>query len=202
MMACPMFGQAPVPPPPTRSLKIDFSAPAQPQVVEFVPDKAKASANPIRLTFRGWLYTPEGLSMSSPDVKDFPVEERRLVAALGEARKKGILAVVPYWSPAEQTTIRRNVSDPTVNVGMTNFLRSVENSVILAKVLYGQYTILLVQHVGQSLQSAQAPARYTMKKVGEEYYLTDDLSADPVFMYLAEKYVRQLVAQVSGQQPE
>jgi hypothetical protein len=194
------FGQAPVPPPPARSPKINFSAPAADHVVEFTPDKVRSSVNPVRLTFRGWLYTPEGLSFISPDVAKYPAEERRLLEAIAAARKGGIVAVVPYWAPAEQATVRKTVTQPSVSEGMTSFLRSVENSVILAKILYGPYSVMLVQHIGESLPSAQAPARYVMKKVGDEFYLTDELAADPVFVYMAEKYVRQLVAQITGQQ--
>ncbi len=195
------FAQAPVAPAPAGSPRIDFSAPAKDQVVEFLPDKARASLNPIRLTFRGWLYTPEGLSFSSPDAEKFPPEERRLLEAIAAAKKGGIVAIVPYWSPTEQAQIKKTVTEPTVSNGMTSFLRSVENSIILGKILYGPYSLMLVQHIGPSLPASQAPARYTMKKVGEQYYLTDELSADPVFMYLADKYVRQLVAQITGQQP-
>ncbi len=193
--------QAPVPPPPSSRLKIDFAAPPQDHVVEFSPDKTRASLNPIRFTFRGWVYAPEGLSMTSPDANKFPPEERRLRDALAAAKKQGIIAIVPFWSPAEQAGVKKTVSEPNVNAGMTSFLRSVENSIFLGKVLYGPYSIMLVQHIGESLPASQAPARYTLKKVGDQYYLTDDLSADPVFMYLTEKYVRQLVAQITGQQP-
>src|SRR4051794_2029713 len=128
--------QAPVAPPPSRTPRVDLTAPAQDHVVELFPEKSKASQNPLRLTFRGWIYMPEGLSFTAPDAAKFPAEEQRLIEALTESKKRGIQAVVPYWAPAEQANVRKTVSEPSVSTGMTGFLRSVENSIFLAKILY------------------------------------------------------------------
>lgn len=194
--------QAPVPPPPAPPSRIKLDGPPGDYVVEMLPEGAKATTNPARFTYRGWLYVPEGLAFAdpgSPNAAKYPAPERRVMEALAVARNEGIAAVVPFWSPEERKNILETVTDPAVNRGMNGFLKAVETSVFLAKVLYGPYTIMLVQHIGQALPSAQAPAHYTLKLVNGQYFLTNDLMADPVFTYLTEKYVRQLVAEMIGQ---
>ena len=114
-----VWAQAPVPPPPSTSKKIDFNAPPQNHTITLVAPKSGSTTNPIQMTFKGWMYMPEGLSMSSPDVEKFPREERRLTMALKESRLKGIEAVVPFWAPAEQANIKKNVTDPNVMKGIT-----------------------------------------------------------------------------------
>jgi hypothetical protein len=192
------LAQAPVPPPPAKIAKAIYELPPQDYTIELTPDKAKASQNPLRMTYHGWQYMPEGLALFSEKAAAFPEEERRLLAAISAAKKDGIQAILPYWSPTDRPNISQTIAEPKVREGMTGFLRSIENSIVLAKVLYGQYSILLVHHVGLS-NASQAPARYVMKKMGEQYFLTDELAADPAFIYMAEKYCRQLSAQISGQ---
>lgn len=157
--------------------------------VEFFPAGDADKSNPVVLSFSGKLY--DNLPLPEPGEPSTLADDEKFIAKVIATNRRGSLEeLLQLWNPAERADIRRLASDPQAFDANRKFYTSIGKSFLKAKIYYGSYAIFIVRHTDGV--SGEVMKDYPLKKVGDEYLLTNALSNDPVFQYLTTKYLSKL----------
>ncbi len=97
--------------------------------------------------------------------------------------------IVAGFAPAERDSIRKYVGDKQLLDANTALFRSITRETIIKKVTYGDYVILVLE--ARRSDGRRFLRNIPFKSVGRDWLVTNDLSADPVFLGLKSGYVDQ-----------
>lgn len=171
---------------------VDFAAPAQAQdeqvTVNFFPENGSKTGNPVTLILKGKTYPTNGWFDEMTAARTAAPDEKFIIDAVSINRNGTITKVRSLWTPDEQDTSL--FSDPVVFNRNQSVFRHMTGSAFLAKILYGDYIIFLVQHDVEGYGTMVN--EYPVKKSAGKFYLTNRLKDDPVFLYLSQKYSKTL----------
>ena len=157
--------------------------------VDLYPAGELEKVNPVTLSFSGKVY--ENLVLSdSPEKPNLSEDEKFLAKAIAINKSGTLEDVLSIWSPSERPSIRKVAEDPKIFEANRKFYSTIEKSSLKAKILYGTYTIYIVNHSDRV--SGERLKEYPVKKVDGQYFLTNALSEDPVFQYITTKYMKKL----------
>lgn len=156
--------------------------------IEFYPKGEEAEkTNPIVLSFNGTVYTELPLLGTDQNLQD---AEKFLTKAIVVNRSDSLDEIAALWNPKERQALRSLASDPRLLDANRKFYSTISKSYLKAKIHYGTYVILVIKHL--DTVSGVVWKDYPIKKIGSEYFLTNELQEDPVFQYLTTKYIRKL----------
>lgn len=161
------------------------------QSMTFYPKVAgggRAEENPVTVSFNGRTYEG-GWWLSRIEESALTEAESFLANAIEANRDLSPDEVLELWNPPERDEVRSMVSDPEMFAANRRFYRGIEDSALVAKILYGPYILFYVQHVGAFNDFIK---EYPVVETGSGYYLTNALQADPVFQYFSTAYVESL----------
>lgn len=153
------------------------------------PEAATATRNPITVGFNGRVYQG-GWWLGRIGERALTADEQFIVDVLEGNRERSPEEVLELWHPAERDDLRELVTNPEIFEKNRRFYRGVADSALVAKVLYGSYSLFFVQHVGADFEDFIKV--YPIVESRGEYYLTNALQADPVFQYFATAYAETL----------
>ena len=157
--------------------------------IELYPSGESEKVNPVALSFSGKVY--ENLVLpDSLEKSNLPDDEKFLAKAIAINKNGTLEEVLSIWNPSEREDIKKVASDPKIFEANRKFYSTIEKSSLKAKILYGTYTIYIVNHSDRV--SGERLKEYPLKKVEGKYFLTNALSEDPVFQYLTTKYIKKL----------
>ncbi len=172
---------------------IGLAVPAQAKdeqiTVRFLPDNGPKTDNPVILTLKGKTYPTNGWFDEMTAEGTIAPEEKFVIDAVAINRNGTMAKVRSLWTPDEQNSTHL-FSDADVFGRSQSFFRRITRSAFLAKILYGDYIIFLVQHDVEGYGTTVH--KYPVKKLDGKFYLTNRLKDDPVFLYLSEKYAKSL----------
>jgi hypothetical protein len=163
---------------------------------DMVPDDAGTDmTNAVSMSFEATLY-PVGWWFDQIEAKLYtPAPDEAFVIDALRINKTGTAQDIKnLWLPEDQADIAAVVANINSLKANQTFLANVQNSTFQAKILYGAYTIFLVQHSHATL--GQIVNFYTLKQVAGKYYLTNYLKSDNVLKVLLNKYKPTLALKV------
>jgi hypothetical protein len=175
---------------------LPLSASAARVSFDMVPDDAGTDmSNAVSMSFEATLY-PVGWWFDQIEAKLYtPAPDEAFVIDALRINKSGTVQDIKnLWLPEEQADIAAVVANINSLKMSQTFLTNVSNSTFQAKILYGAYTIFLVQHSHATL--GEIVNFYTLKQVAGKYYLTNYLKSDNVLKVLLNKYKPTLALKV------
>jgi hypothetical protein len=156
--------------------------------VELFPENGSKTGNPVTLILNGKTYPTNGWFDEMTAAGTATPDEKFIIDAVSTNKSGTVNDVRSLWTPDEQNT--SFFSDPKIFASSQSFFKRFTGSAFLAKILYGSYTIFIVQHdvegYGTTIHG------YPLKNINGRFYLTNKLKDDPVFLYLSEKYSKTL----------
>lgn len=161
------------------------------QSMTFYPKVAgagRASENPVTVSFNGRTYEG-GWWLSRTEDSALTEAETFLANVIETNRDLSPDEVLELWNPPERDEVRSMVSDPEMFAANRRFYRGIEDSALVAKILYGPYILFYVQHVGAFDDFIK---EYPVLQTDTGYYLTNALQDDPIFQYFSTAYVERL----------
>ncbi len=151
------------------------------------PVNSTSSTNTVRISFTGKQYindlwfddiTKNNLSLDADERFVF-----NLIAANATGTQTELLNL---WAPDERSSISEIISDNEIYTLNKNRYKQIQNSIFLAKIDFGEYTVFFMQHVFNEITSIVKT--YTIKKVNDNFYLTGALGSDPIYNYVMMSY--------------
>jgi hypothetical protein len=164
--------------------------------VELYPDDAGTDkTNPIVMNIDATLYST-GWWFDQIDAKQYTLaqDEAFIFDALRINRDGTVQDIQNLWLPEERADISNVLANMDVLKANQSFLANLKNSTFLAKILYGNYTIFLIQHSSSTI--GDIVNFYTIKKLDGKYYLTNYLKNDSVLKVIIYKYLPTLTLKV------
>jgi len=121
-----------------------------------------------------WLESiSDGITQAAPD--------ETFIASVVKMNRNGLQAdVLNTWNPDERSKMSSYVNNAVMFSKSQNWYKAVKYSAFLAKMIYGEFTVFAVQHSMQS--GSNIILLYPIKNVSGSYYLTNQLSEDPIFV--------------------
>ncbi len=153
--------------------------------IDFYP-QGDIQQNPVSLVFNGKIYTEswwvdeiaKGIFITSDD-------EKFIIKVINTYQTGTSQDVLNLWAPAERDAMKSTISDAAMFAGSKSFYKKTQMSAFMVKVLYGSYTIFLIQHSGNEI--GNTILEYPIVKIDNSYYLTNKLEADPIYTYITDK---------------
>lgn len=147
--------------------------------------------NPVSLAFTGKVYT-ESWWFDEVSKGIYPAaDDEKFIIKIVDTNLSGTPQdVLNLWAPAEREEMKSLIFDTNIFANNRAFAKKVQASAFMVKILYGNYTIFLVQDSGTTI--GDLITTYTLKKVDNSYYQTNLLEADPVYIYITQKYSKSL----------
>jgi hypothetical protein len=149
------------------------------------------TTNPISLIFNGKVYTESWWFDEVVKNTFIASDDEKFIINVVETNQKGTPEdVLTLWSPAERDQMKSIIFDTDAFAGNQGFYKRIQSSAFMAKILYGSYIIFLIQHTGNEI--GNLIHEYPTLKVDNNYYLTNKLQSDPMFLFMTEKYSKTL----------
>jgi hypothetical protein len=95
--------------------------------------------------------------------------------------------IVEGFAPAERDSIRKMVADKPLLEANTQLFSNTAKETIAKKIIYGDYVILVVEAI--RTDGRHHIRNIPFKRVGSDWLVTNDLSADKVFVELKSGYI-------------
>ena len=95
--------------------------------------------------------------------------------------------IVDTFAPDERKAIEQRVADKQLLDANTRLFRSMVSETITEKILYRGYVILVIEAVRSD--GRRFLRNIPMKLVGRDWFMTNDLASDKVFLGLKSGYV-------------
>jgi len=147
--------------------------------------------NPVSLMFNGKVYTESWWFDEVVKNTFIASDDEKFILKVVETNQKGTPQdVLNLWSPSEQDQMKSIIFDADAFAGNQGFYKRIQSSAFMAKILYGSYIIFLIQHTGNEI--GNLIHEYPIIKVDNNYYLTNKLQSDPMFLFITEKYSKTL----------
>ncbi|MFZ4858386.1 MAG: hypothetical protein ACOYL3_18525 [Desulfuromonadaceae bacterium] len=158
--------------------------------VEFYPNNVVTGA-PVSVTLKGKIYTGSSWFDELAKIPGAFSPDEIFITNYVAANANGTASdIISSWEPDEKESISVKVSDSQMFTKNQTYFKRLTGSAFLARILYGEFSIFLVQHVaGQDNTDIHA---YPVRMVAGKYYMTNKLSSDPVFLYIVQKYKNTL----------
>lgn len=166
-------------------------------VIEFYPPgESSINGNPITLTFNGTIYTDswwfDEITTGSTTTGKFIAgnDEKFIISVVNTYQTGTVQDILNLWSPSDQSQIQADLSDTQLLTARQNFFKNAQYSALMVKMMYGAYTIFLIQHTGPIIGSTIQ--EFPIVNINGNYYLTNRLQSDPIFVYIVDKYISAL----------
>jgi hypothetical protein len=95
--------------------------------------------------------------------------------------------IIETFAPAERDTVARNVNDQQLLAGNTAIFAGIATETIQKRVEYGSYVILVVEARGKD--GRRFLRNIPFKPVDGQWFVTNDLASDEMFLRLKSGYV-------------
>ncbi len=116
--------------------------------ISVFPMKSITEINPTIIRLNGKIYTD---TIWIDDIITGKVQaesDENFIARVLTVNQSGSAAdVLSTWNPDERTQMSTYINKPELFVVNKNWNKSIKYSAFLAKVLYGEYTVFVVQHI-------------------------------------------------------
>jgi hypothetical protein len=143
--------------------------------------------NPVTLRFNGRLYVDSWWFDEVAKGSFSAADDEKFVMKVYDANKNGTPQdILKLWAPSERESMKPDILDKNLFSLNRGYFNNIQYSAFMAKIQYGSYTIFLIQHTG--LQIGNDINEYIIKKINNDYYQTNALQSDPVFLYISQKY--------------
>jgi hypothetical protein len=170
-----------------------FAEPAQAKdeqiSVRFFPEDGSKTDNPVSLIFKGKTYPTNGWFDEITAAGTATPEEQFVINVVALNRSGSLSNIQSLWGTDEQDQIS-DLADSRMFAGNQAFFRRITGSAFLAKILYGDYIIFLVQHDVQGYGSMVK--EYPLRKRSGKLFLTNRLVDDAVYMFASSNYSKSL----------
>lgn len=152
---------------------------------DIYPRNSNANNNPAILTLNGKKYVDnlwfDNISSNSTSVSD---EEKFIVKVVNTNQQGTQDDVLNLWLPDDRTDMSTIISDADIFSLNQSKYKDIKYSVFLGRLDYGDYTVFVVQHILSD--NTNLVKLYPIKYLDGSYYLTNELSDDPVFNQLMQ----------------
>lgn len=151
--------------------------------------------NPVSLLFNGKLYV-ESWWFDEVASGLFPAsDEEKFIIKMFDANKNGTPQdILNLWAPAERDSMKPDIFDTKLFSANRGYFNNIQYAAFMAKIQYGSYSIYLIQHTGS--QIGNDIDEYIIKKIDNNYYQTNALQSDPVYLYISQKYAGTLTYKI------
>lgn len=170
-----------------------FAVPGQAKdeqvTVKLFPENGSTTDNPVTMTFTGKTYTTNGWFDEVTAAGTATPEEQFVINAVALNRNGSLANIQGLWGADEQDQISY-LSDSRQFAGNQAFFRRISASAFLAKILYGDYIIFLIQHDVKGYGSMVK--EYPLRKSSGKLFLTNRLVDDAVYMFASLNYSKTL----------
>lgn len=159
--------------------------------LDIFPENISSKENPVGISFNGKIYS-EALWFDEVQSNAISVEpdEAFVVKAFFTNQRGSANEILALWSFEEQAETKDIFSNPVFMTGSQGYLRKIRDAAFLAKVAYGPYIIFFIQYTSQEF--GDEIDEYVITKIRGNYYMTNKLKEDPLFVYLDQKLKMQL----------
>ena len=159
--------------------------------VTFYPPGPGPKINPITLTFRGRVYDKGAWLRRMTDQRQkLDADEEFLVRVIAANQKGTPAEILDLWDPAETKEIKSSLDNPQEVAKNSAFFRNIEDTALIAKVYYGQYLFMVVQHSGAMIKNVVQV--YPIRISGNKFMLTNRLQDDAMLQFLFFVYGEQI----------
>ncbi len=159
------------------------------QRIEFRPEGD--AGPPIVLSFQGELYDESHWFSQLEGRGGLGAAEAFVIRVVNTGRDGEPEDVVALWSPEDEAEIRASVSDASLWQRNQLMSQQMADSALRAKVRYGPYTLMFVQHSADTFEDFVNV--YPLLERDGRFYLTAALKADPLYRFFVQYYSSQLV---------
>jgi hypothetical protein len=162
------------------------------RTVEVFPQGSESRTHPVKISVQAMVYAKDGHGKELARGSAAP-DEAFLASVLETYRSGTIDSLLRLWRPEERAHKRSTVEAGNGAIFRKNqdVHKKLARAEILAKVFYGDFVLFGVRYY-----MAQGGDTYTLiypvVARDRQYFLTDGLSDDPVFVYLINRVVREL----------
>lgn len=154
--------------------------------LQLVPDGTTSILNPIKVSFNGAIYSDSWWISEVAAGKFSPsVDELFMIKAIAKNSSGSLEDILTLWPDDEKNEIRDLFSDKIVFDGNQGFFKRVKDTAFMAKLLYGPYTIFIIQYTGDTIGNIIED--YPTLLSGGNYYLTNNLKNDTIYICMVEK---------------
>jgi hypothetical protein len=170
------------------------------RTIELLPKGAARAAHPMRISVEAAVYARNGQGKEITRASTAPDEA--FIASVIETYRSGTLEqALKLWAPEDREHKKAAMQASGGDIFKKNqeTHKQIARVDLLCKVLYGDFILTAVSY---RLQSGKVHiVNYPLVQRGDQYYVTDGLSDDPVFVYVMNEVVRKLSGVDGGSQP-
>jgi len=174
------------------------AAPVEWRTIEVLPKGA--TAHPVRISVEAAVYTHDGQGKEITRASSAPDEA--FIASVIETYRSGTLEqALKLWAVEDRERKQAAMQAGGGDVFKKNqeIHKQIVRVDLLCKVLYGDFILTAVSY---RLPNGRVHiVNYPLVQRGSQYYVTDGLSDDPVFVYVMTEVVRKLSGVNGGSQP-
>lgn len=163
--------------------KLSYSADIK---VDLYPE-GENPINPVTLRFSGRLYVDSWWFDEVAKGSFSAGDDEKFIMKVFDVNKNGTPQdILKLWAPSERESMKPDILDNNLFSLNRGYFNNIQYSAFMAKIQYGSYTIFLIQHTGP--QIGNDINEYIIKKINNDYYQTNALQSDPLYLYISQKY--------------
>jgi len=149
----------------------------------FAAARSEAATREVALT------PPLSVKPVTRDRWDRSTPEKSYLGAYSANKAADKAWIIATFAPAERGAIAKNVNDQQLLDANTAVFASIDAETIMKRVEYGDYVILVIEARGKD--GRRFLRNIPLKPVAGQWFLTNDLASDRVFLELKSGYIDQ-----------
>ncbi len=160
------------------------------QIPMLLPEDGRGTGKPVILKLKGKTYSRNGWFDQMVGAGRADPSEQFVISVLRKYKKGSLTDIRNLWMPDEQAKIVGYLTSAEHLAERQEYFRRMTRSRFLGKVHYGSYIIFVVQNEIEGYDPNVT--NFTIKKIKNRFYLTNQLANDPVLSNVAVKFTKNL----------